>query len=135
MSKRSIRIRRNIDGLYIVLVFGGREYEEADKVFKELDRLDKKRHIDAILQGWARGADVLGEAWAAKRQRICICVPAEWLKYRKAAGPIRNLRMLDLFVPNFAMGFHDDIKNSKGTKNMAERCEKRGFKLKTFFGG
>jgi hypothetical protein len=50
--------------------------------------------------------------------------PADWAKYKRAAGPIRNAEMLKSLMTEtlnsspLVVAFHNDIKNSKGTKNM-----------------
>jgi hypothetical protein len=44
--------------------------------------------------------------------------PAEWDIYGKAAGPIRNKKMLTEENPDLVLAFHPDIETSKGTKNM-----------------
>ena len=45
-------------------------------------------------------------------------VPANWVKYGRAAGPIRNRRMLELVPPDLVVAFHDDLESSRGTKDM-----------------
>jgi hypothetical protein len=51
--------------------------------------------------------------------------PAKWHTYGKAAGPIRNREMLKE-NPELVIAFHDDIKNSKGTKDMVTIAQKAG---------
>lgn len=43
--------------------------------------------------------------------------PADWDKYGRAAGPVRNTEMAKR-NPHIVIAFHDDITSSKGTKNM-----------------
>ena len=52
--------------------------------------------------------------------------PADWKKYGRAAGPIRNLQMLDNGKPDICYAFHDCIEKSKGTKDMVNRCKANG---------
>lgn len=54
--------------------------------------------------------------------------PAEWEKYGKSAGPIRNRQMLDE-NPDLVIAFHDDIESSKGTKDCIKEAEKRGIEV------
>ena len=50
--------------------------------------------------------------------------PADWKTFGKAAGPIRNRKMLDEGLPDVVIAFHEDIERSKGTKNMiSQACE------------
>jgi hypothetical protein len=53
-----------------------------------------------------------------------IAMPADWANHGKAAGPIRNRKMLDL-KPDLVLAFHADLTNSKGTKDCSNPC--RGF--------
>ena len=48
--------------------------------------------------------------------------PADWNKYGKAAGVLRNQQMLDEGHPDLVVYFHKDIENSKGTKDMIIRA-------------
>ena len=48
------------------------------------------------IQGGATGFDTQGEQVAEALGIPCKCIPAEWATYGKAAGPIRNEKMLDL---------------------------------------
>lgn len=126
--------RKQLDlGLFVVLVFGSREYDNRKKLYSKLNLLDATQRIDIVLQGGARGADTMGEDWARENERICIRVPAEWTRFRRSAGPIRNQRMLDLFYPSYALGFHEDIEKSKGSKDMAKRIEKENIPHKFYF--
>ena len=50
--------------------------------------------------------------------------PADWKKYGKSAGPIRNREMLKM-DPDIVLIFHDDPKNSKGTKDCVKALLKK----------
>lgn len=110
-----------------VLVCGDRNWLDYKLVQKTLFGLGKGPHT--IIDGEARGADSRGNevavlmGWPYKRY------PADWVKYGKAAGPIRNQQMLDEGKPDLVLAFHDDLKNSKGTKDMIKRAEKAGVKV------
>ena len=43
-----------------------------------------------VVSGGARGADTLGERWAKKNNIPTSIFRPDWIKYGKAAGPIRN---------------------------------------------
>lgn len=53
---------------------------------------------------------------------------AEWGKYGKKAGPVRNQKMLDEGMPNVVYAFHSNIEASRGTRDMLERVQKAGLK-------
>jgi hypothetical protein len=59
--------------------------------------------------------------------------PADWDRYGKGAGPIRNKQMLDE-NPDIEMviAFHTNLTNSKGTKNMIDRAKRRNIKVCIF---
>lgn len=79
-----------------------------------------------LIVGDAKGADSIAWAWAklgrVKRRRY----KANWEKYGRAAGPIRNNRMLGHGKPDLVLAFHNDISSSKGTRHCTESARKRG---------
>jgi hypothetical protein len=50
-------------------------------------------HVTTVLSGAARGVDRLGEQWANLNTRGLSQYPAEWDRYGKRAGILRNQRM------------------------------------------
>ena len=75
--------------------------------------------ITEVVSGGTRGVDSLGECWARRNNRAVKVFPAEWNKYGKAAGAIRNAEM----------GMYADALiavwdgQSRGTKDMIERAK------------
>lgn len=119
----------------IVLVTGDREWDDLQEVYTWLDRFDS---IKLVVHGTARGADHLAEDWARTREVPYLGVPAEWTKRGKAAGPIRNSAMLSFVhmieqaqgkdsVKVQVLAFHENIKKSKGTKDMIKKADKEGY--------
>ena len=49
--------------------------------------------ITEVISGGAKGADKMGEEWAKQHNIPIKKFPADWKKYGKAAGPIRNTQM------------------------------------------
>lgn len=77
-----------------VLVCGGRNYAEQDAVFHALTMIDQGQGIDWIIHGACpTGADAHAEAWALDWRPVQGW-PADWAKYGRAAGPIRNAEMV-----------------------------------------
>lgn len=103
----------------IVLVYGGRDYDDQAAVFADLDREHAETPIDMVIEGGAPGADQLGGHWARKRDVPCLRVPAEWRRLGPAAGPIRNAKSIALVRPTKALQFpgHD------GTADMREKLD------------
>lgn len=78
--------------------------------------------ITEVVCGMARGADTLGASWARSKGIKVKEFPADWNKYGRAAGPIRNKQMLD-----YAEGLIVFIWNgSRGSENMLQQTLKAG---------
>lgn len=81
-----------------------------------------KDQISCVVTGGARGVDFLASRWAiANEIKTCI-YPAQWSKLGKAAGPVRNQRMLDEEKPDMVLAFPGGI----GTADMVDRAKKAG---------
>lgn len=76
----------------------------------------KELYNIVIISGGARGADMLGERYAKEEGFALERYPAEWEKFGKIAGPIRNSQMAKL--GDFFICFWDGV--SPGTKNMID---------------
>lgn len=75
-----------------------------------------------IIHGVARGADLMARRWAQDRGICCIEVPANWIKYEKKGGGIRNQWMLDFCSPDLVIAFP----GKAGTGDMIRRAKKAG---------
>ena len=106
-----------------VLVCGGREYADLARVFDLLDR--NKDRIGRLVQGGARGADRLAETWALDRRVECASYPAEWDRYGKRAGSMRNLEMLTDAKPDLVVAFPGGV----GTADMIRRAKRAGVRV------
>lgn len=106
-----------------VLVCGDRNWTDQNAI---TDRLAKLPQETTIIEGCARGADSFAESAAEFLAFDVEHYPALWKVYGKAAGPIRNQRMLDQGRPELVIAFHHDLANSKGTKHMVEIARKAG---------
>lgn len=113
-----------------VVVCGDRNWKRTDIIERELRKLPADT---LIIHGAARGADTLGKFVA---ERIGLKVindgkgfPADWKRYGKAAGPIRNQQMIDEGKPDLVLAFHENINESRGTKDMVARARGIGIKV------
>lgn len=77
-----------------------------------------------VINGAARGADTLGMKAAEAYEVSHVEFPALWTVEGKAAGVIRNQRMLDEGMPDVVFAFHDSLDKSKGTADMVRRAKK-----------
>ncbi len=115
----------------IVLCFGGRNFADVHMIDHALDTLLRERFLQgfSVLHGDARGADRNCGAWGMTKGFPVIAVAANWDRYGKAAGSLRNGWMLEL-NPVMAVGFP----GGTGTADMAGRCIKAGVPMWAPFG-
>lgn len=103
-----------------LLICGDRNWTDSSAVTEVVERL----RPEVVIEGDARGADrmagIAGELAGAEVE----VYPAEWDKFGRAAGVIRNQRMLDYGEPTHVIAFHDDLANSRGTRDMVNRALK-----------
>lgn len=112
-----------------VLVCGSRDWNDRSAIERELDRLHRPENAPlVVIQGGATGADSMAGVWAMRRGVEHECYPANWKKYGKGAGPIRNQQMLDEAKPDLVLAFTNDISESRGTRDMVTRSRKAGVK-------
>jgi len=78
-----------------------------------------------VISGAARGADKLGEVWAAEFNIPCERFPADWVAHGKAAGYRRNVQMADNAEALIALW--DGA--SKGTKHMIDIAKRKGLRV------
>lgn len=112
-----------------ILVCGGRHFEDYNKLKgvleKELNLKNLTSQDVEIVSGHCKGADMLGERWAKETKASVKIFPADWVKYKKSAGPIRNKQMID-----YINGFENKMvvafvsPNSKGTKQTVRLAQK-----------
>ena len=92
------------------IIAGSRGVAAIDTAF--LDSLE----ISCILSGGARGADQLGEEYARRRGVALSLFPADWDRFGKKAGYIRNHQMAQR--AERLVAFWDGA--SRGTKHMID---------------
>lgn len=105
-----------------LLVCGGRDYADRSHVWATLDRVHRKRPLGLVIHGASRGADTLAARWAEGASVETADFPADWERHGKAAGPIRNQRMLDEGKPDAVVAFP----GGTGTADMVARARKAG---------
>jgi hypothetical protein len=110
----------------VVLVCGSRDYTDYSKVYECLKSLE----VSQVIAGGCRGADTLAVRAAKDCGYPFREFPADWQKFGKAAGPIRNQRMLDEGKPDLVIAFHENPENSKGTKDMIRRARSQGIPVR-----
>jgi hypothetical protein len=107
-----------------VLVCGGRDYEDRAALFAVMDGL--REEISAVITGGAGGADRLAHIWACRNDAKPEKYMAEWDRYGRAAGPIRNQRMIDEGKPDLVVAFP----GGRGTSDMVRRATAAGIPVR-----
>lgn len=112
-----------------VLVCGGRDYFDRERVFAVLDGLHRNLAIALIIHGAAKGADSLAGEWADSHgveqtgDRFKIA-PLDWQILGPKAGPLRNQQMLDECKPDLVVVFP----GGRGTACMLRLAKVAGVK-------
>ena len=103
----------------ILLITGDREWKDLSLIQETL-----KFYPDTttIIQGGCKGADDLSRIAARRLGIKPITYMADWNTQGLAGGILRNQQMLDEGKPDLVLAFHDDIVNSKGTRDMIIRA-------------
>lgn len=113
-----------------VIIAGGRDFQDFHQLQAKCDRVLSGFRDGPleIVQGRARGVDKLGERYGLEAQaRGCdqwrvTGFPANWNRFGKAAGMLRNSAMA--WYATHLIAFWDG--QSRGTKNMVETATREG---------
>lgn len=117
-----------------VLVCGDRNWKNPEPIAHRLTQLlDETDEFITVIHGAARGADTLGGQIASSLGLKVVAVPAEWQRFGRSAGPIRNQAML-VMGPDLVLAFHENIEQSKGTRDMVTRARKAGIETEVIRG-
>ncbi len=115
-----------------VIVAGSRDYNNYREAKKYIDfcisRI-KEIYTLVFLSGGCKGADFLGEKYAAENNFQIEKFPADWKKYGRSAGARRNREMANLC--DYVICFWDG--KSRGTKLIIDYAIKIGKSIKIKF--
>lgn len=106
-----------------ILVTGGRDYADAERVFTVLDEYYDEDSV--LLHGDAKGADTLAKEAAQQIGFEVQAFPADWGKHGKAAGVIRNQEMVNE-NPDILIAFP----GGKGTANCVKLASDAGIPIR-----
>ena len=110
--------------IYKIIIAGGRDFMDYNLLKKKADKIlqeKKVTHKIVIISGCARGADTLGLRYASENAFDVEEYPANWDKYGKKAGYMRNVEMAE--NADALIAFWDG--KSKGTKHMIDIATER----------
>jgi hypothetical protein len=99
-----------------VIIAGGRTFKDYNLLSLKCDKILSQQTEIEIISGTAYGADKLGEKYANDKGYKLSQFPADWNKFGKKAGYIRNEEMAN--YGDALIAFWDG--ESKGTKNMID---------------
>lgn len=112
-----------------VVVTGGRGYADKHAVWDALDALANASDegISALAHGACpTGADHWAHLWSKTYAlNTYRPFPADWKIEGRAAGPLRNVRMLDEFRPDVVLAFP----GGRGTAHCVSAAKVRGIRV------
>ena len=112
--------------MFKLIVAGSRSFSDFDRLAADLDRLLVRRFPDVeIVSGGASGADALAERYARSRGLAFRAFPADWRRWGKLAGPIRNRQMAD--YGSAVVVYWDG--RSRGTADMISSASAAGLRV------
>ena len=119
-----------------IIIAGSRDFNDYKLLKTSIRDILKDTSLDGIskikiISGTARGADQLGERFAKQFKLEVIKFPADWDRFGKRAGSIRNEKSAKYSVEdnNYGMlvAFWDG--ESRGTKHMINLAKKHGLEV------
>ena len=109
-----------------MIVAGTRSFADYSLLRQYVDfMLSRIEDSIEIVSGHARGADAMGERYAEEHGYVIKLFPADWKRYGKRAGVIRNAEMAE--YADALIAFWDG--KSRGTHNMVEEARSRHLKI------
>src|SRR3990167_789639 len=118
-----------------VIVTGGRNFTNSEFLFRALDSLAPRPAL--IIEGGQRtyhpvtreivgGADYWAKVWAERKDIEVFTIMANWRLHGRAAGPLRNMRLLSMGQPDIVISFP----GGAGTADMVSRAISAGIPVK-----
>jgi hypothetical protein len=112
-----------------LIVCGGRDFTDVLLLWRTLDKIpDVRLVVDGAsddVTGEYVGADYWGHQWALARGIKAVRYHADWRRFGRGAGPIRNGQMLKS-LPTLVVAFRGGI----GTANMIKQARNAGVPVK-----
>jgi YspA, cpYpsA-related SLOG family len=102
------------------IIAGSRTVESYDDIIRAIEAAGWRPTL--VISGTARGADRLGERWARENNVPLRQMPADWDRYGKRAGYLRNSAMLEHADALIALWDGQ----SRGTRHMIETAKDKG---------
>ncbi len=113
-----------------IVIAGGRGFDDYDYLQHCMDAVKYlySDHEITVVSGGARGADTLAEQWAGEQHLVFNEMNADWERFGKRAGLLRNHDMAK--IGNVLCAFWDG--KTRGTRNMIGEAMKEGLEIHIF---
>lgn len=113
-----------------IIIAGSRNFENYEYLEEQTKNLIKSLNVNnaliTIISGKAQGADTLGERFAKENKLSLLEFPADWEKYGKKAGYLRNAEMAN--HATHLLAFWNG--SSPGTKHMIDIATQKNLTVK-----
>ena len=112
-----------------IIIAGSRDFSDYDLLKRTLAKRQQSLEDVTIISGTARGADRLGERFAVEHNLKLIRMPADWDRYGKRAGYLRNVAMAEHAseATGVLYAFWDGC--SRGTQHMINIAKKHALEV------
>lgn len=107
------------------IIAGSRNHVTYDEVLQAMIECPWTFEITEVVSGKARGVDTMGEQWAKENNIPIKEFPADWKKFGKKAGYIRNIEMAD--YSDALICVWDGV--SKGSFHMINIAKEKGLRV------
>jgi hypothetical protein len=105
-----------------IIVTGGRDYALVSHIFEVLNELQPEH----VTHGDCKtGADAIATEWCRKNGVPYTCYPAHWSRYHRAAGPMRNGRMIHCSGADIVVAFP----GGRGVADCVKQAKKFGMEV------
>ncbi len=106
-----------------VIIAGGRRVRLGARECARLAALHARHEFAEVVCGGARGVDEDAACWARSHGIKVTIFPAAWRRYGRAAGPLRNRKMLEYIAPD---GMLVAFPGGRGTANILAQARSLG---------
>lgn len=116
---------------FTVLVTGSRTWTDQACVEDALDELLISYGSLVLIHGACpKGVDAMADQWGRRRASVLIDrYPAQWSEHGKAAGPMRNIEMVQT-GPDLCLAFI--LNNSRGASHCLKAAQRAGVTTRVY---
>jgi hypothetical protein len=139
MSKQQIEVTSTSEVVavessgYQLLIAGSRNFSNFGQMDRVLRNITANRKPSRVIEGGAAGGDSLGGAWARWQGLDVTTVKADWARFGRRAGYVRNAAMVALLQPgDLVVAFYGPDGATKGTANTVKLALQRGIAVRIF---